>query len=72
MLDADPALQVLEGSFFMEKTTEVFVSFSGRKRWPNDLKARIVAETLVKENTVNVVTVWYDRNHSIITAVTEP
>jgi transposase len=39
----------------MKNTIEVFESISGRKRWPDDLKARIVAETLVKGNTVNAV-----------------
>jgi transposase-like protein len=64
--------RIWKGVSLWKTLQSVFVSSSGRKRWPNDLKARIVAETLVKGNTVNVVAARYDRNHSIITAVTEP
>ena len=47
-----------ELSFSMEASTEIFTSVEvlpvrgGRRRWPDELKARIVVETLEAEATV--------------------
>lgn len=50
----------------MESTREfliglgVIFSADGRRRWPDDVKARIVAETLLPAATVNDVAAKYD------------
>lgn len=48
----------------MERTTEIYHSSGGKRSWPNDLKARIVAETLVEGTKVNVVAARYDLSAS--------
>jgi transposase len=67
---AIPALHRFEGSFFMDATNEFLTrmprSSDANRHWPVELKARIVAETLIEGATVNGVAKRYGLIPSIV------
>ncbi len=48
----------------MERTMEIYHSSGGKRSWPSELKARIVAETLVEGARVNEIATRYDLSAS--------
>lgn len=48
----------------MERTMEIYHSSGGKRSWPSELKARIVAETLVEGVRVNEIATRYDLSAS--------
>lgn len=62
----------------METMTEfltplgVVIYEDGRRRWPDDVKARVVSETLLPEATVNAVAAKYGKRCSAPTFLLNP